>query len=198
MKPAANPAPNPALGPAPSPASTLVRELENYAVEELELQRRLLTALREQEAALFHGDMAAIREGVQRFDAALRGAPQRAARRGELLRRMAQQFRVSPKSLTLTSICARLGPDGVGLARQATELREATQAVSAATRRLGALARLHVRLNGELLAAVLGGEGAGAMPAGALPAQGRGAAANQAAFRSDHPPLHGLLLDAQA
>ena len=35
-------------------------------------------------------------------------------------------------------------------------------------------------------------------PAGALPAQGRGAAANQAAFRSDHPPLHGLLLDAQA
>ena len=151
---------------------TLVAELERYAADELAAQGRLLEALRAQEEALFHGDLAAIRRGVERFDAELAGAPQRAARRAELVRRLAVQFRVAPQTLTLGSICARLGDAGAGLARHASALREASTAVATATRRLAALARLHVRLNGELLESVLerGGDGV----AGASTSSGRG------------------------
>jgi hypothetical protein len=138
-----------------SDPARLAREFEAYAQEELDLQGRLLSALRVQEDALFHGDLPAIRASVQRFDQELCRAPARAARRAELVRRAAAHFRVAPKTLSLASICSRLGADGERLARQAVELRAAAQAVASATRRLSALARMHVRLNGDLLDAVL-------------------------------------------
>jgi hypothetical protein len=140
--------------------SATVHQLEAYVQEELDLQNRLLAALREQESALFHGDLAQIAANVERFDAQLSGAPARAARRHDLLRRLAAQFGVAANTLTLSSICTRLGADGERLARNSASLRAATQDVATVTRRLSALARMHVRLNNDLLGAVLaGGEG---------------------------------------
>jgi len=142
-----------------SSIQALVVQLERYAQEELELQTRTLTALREQEAALFHGDLDAMRANVERVDAQLEGCVARAARRNELLRRFGLHFGVAASTLTLTSICTRLGPDAEKLARIAVPLREATLAVSRATRRLGALARMHARLNDEILKSVLAVQG---------------------------------------
>jgi hypothetical protein len=142
-----------------STTAVLVQQLERYAKEELELQASMLAALREQEGALFHGDVAAMRANVERVDAQLEGCAARSAKRQELLRRFALHFGVAPSTLTLTSICARLGPDGDELARIAVALREATRAVSRTTRRLGALARMHARLNDEILENVLATQG---------------------------------------
>jgi hypothetical protein len=142
-----------------SSLQVLVQQLERYASEELELQSTTLAALREQEAALFHGDLAAMRANVGRVDARLESCAARSAKRQELLRRFALHFRVAPSTLTLASICTRLGADGEELARIAVSLRETTLAVSRATRRLGALARMHARLNEAILKEVLATQG---------------------------------------
>jgi len=137
----------------------LVQQLELYAKEELDLQTSTLAALREQERALFHGDLAAMRANVERVDAQLSGCGSRAARRQELLRRFGRHYGVEPSTLTLTSICTRLGGEGDDLSRIAASLREATLAVARATRRLGALARMHARLNDAILEEVLTSQG---------------------------------------
>ncbi len=137
----------------------LIHQLEAYAQEELDLQSRTLVVLREQEAALFNGDLEAMRRDMQRLDKELVGAASRSGRRSDLLRRLGLEFGVAPKTLTLTSICTRLGRDGERLTRIAGELREATQSVSRATRRLGALGRMHAKLNDEILGTVLADSG---------------------------------------
>ncbi len=137
----------------------LVKQLEIYAKEELELQMQMLSALREQETAMFHGDFAAMRANSERVDTQLSGCVARATRRHELLRRFGLHFGVAPSTLTLTSICTRLGDDGEQLSRIAVPLREIAQAVSRATRRLAALARMHARLNNEILRDVLAIQG---------------------------------------
>ncbi|MEO6708634.1 MAG: hypothetical protein ABI054_12300 [Planctomycetota bacterium] len=142
-----------------SKSDALIRQLELYVQEELDLQKSTLEALREPEAALFHGDLDLMRAHVERVDAQLSGCVVRAARRHELLRRFGLHFGVAPATLTLTSICTRLGRDGESLARIAAPLREATIAVSRTTRRLGALARMHARLNDDILRDVLGIQG---------------------------------------
>lgn len=142
-----------------SSIQALIVQMELYAKAELELQKNTLIALREQEAALLHGDLASIRANVERVDAQLDGCVARSAKRQELLRRFGLHFGVAPGTLTLTSICSRLGRDGAGLARIAEPLREATLSVSRATRRLGALARMHARLNDEILKDVLAIQG---------------------------------------
>ena len=90
----------------------LVHQMEAYAQEELDLQVRTLAMLREQEGALFHGNLDAMRANVERVDAQLSGAVARTARRHELLRRLGLEFGVAPGALTLTSICTRLGAAG--------------------------------------------------------------------------------------
>ena len=142
-----------------SQLQALIGQLERYAQDELELQTRTLAALREQEAALFHGDLDVMRTNVERVDEQLNGCVVRAARRNELLRRFGLHFGVAASTLTLTSICTRLGPEGEKLARIAVPLREAALAVARATRRLGALARMHARLNDEILKSVLAVQG---------------------------------------
>ena len=142
-----------------SALKVLVHQLEAYAQEELDLQTRTLGFLREQEAALFHGDLALMRANVERVDAQLEGCVARSARRNELLRRFGLHFGVAPSTLTLTSICTRLGSPADGLARIAAPLRETALAVTRATRRLGALARMHARLNDEILKEVLAVQG---------------------------------------
>ena len=137
----------------------LVQLLERYAQEELELQTQTMEALREQETALFHGDLNAMRKNAERMDAQLAVCVPRAARRNELLRRFGLHFCVAPSTLTLTSICTRLGQDGERLSQIAAALREATLSVSRATRRLAALARMHARLNDEILRNVLADQG---------------------------------------
>ncbi|HUR26640.1 MAG TPA: flagellar export chaperone FlgN [Planctomycetota bacterium] len=137
----------------------LVEQLERYATEELELQSNTLLALREQETALFHGNLDAMRANVERVDAQLRNCSARSAKRQELLRRFGLHFGVAPSTLTLASICTRLGGEGEELSRIAVSLRETTLAVSRTTRRLGALARMHARLNDEILREVLATQG---------------------------------------
>lgn len=142
-----------------SALKVLVHQLEAYTQEELDLQTRTLGLLREQEAALFHGDLEAMRANVERVDAQLSGVGARTQRRHELLRRLGVQFGVSSATLTLSSICTRLGDEGERLSRIASELRETTQSVSRATRRLSALARMHARLNDEILGTLLEDQG---------------------------------------
>ena len=137
----------------------LVHQLEAYAQEELDLQTRTLAVLREQESALFHGDIEAMRINFEKVDAQLAGCAGRATRRHDLLRKLGLEFGVAPSTLTLSSICTRLGRDGERLARIATDLREATFAVTRTTRRLSALARMHARLNDEILGTVLADRG---------------------------------------
>ena len=137
----------------------LLHQLESYAQEELDLQNRLLAALDAQRAALFSGDLVAMRANVELVDEQVRGSASRAQRRHELLARMAAHFDVAPATLSLGSICARIGPDAERLSRLAGELRVATQAVMHTTRRLAALARMHVRLNDEILDGVLAAKG---------------------------------------
>lgn len=142
-----------------SALKALVHQMEAYAQEELDLQTRTLGVLREQESALFHGDLEAMRSNVDRVDAQLSGVASRTNRRNDLLRRMGVEFGVEASTLTLSSICMRLGKDGERLTRIASELRETTQSVSRATRRLSALARMHARLNDEILGTVLADRG---------------------------------------
>lgn len=140
----------------------LLHQLESYAQEELDLQNRLLAALDAQRATLFSGDLVAMRANVELVDEQVRGSAARAQRRHDLLGRMAAHFDVAPATLSLGSICARLGPEAERLARLASELRVATQAVMHSTRRLAALARMHVRLNDEILDGVLADKGSSA------------------------------------
>lgn len=142
-----------------SDLAALSRQLELYAREELDLQKSTLQVLQEQQHALFHGDLAAMRASQERIDVRLADTAARASRRHDLVRRLAAHFGVDPSALTLLSICARLGEHGKGLATIAGELRETAQAVARATRRLGALARMHARLNDDFLATVLADRG---------------------------------------
>ena len=144
----------------------LVNQLEAYAQEELDLQTRTLALLGEQERALFQGDLQAMRDNVERVDVQLASAPARAGRRGDLLRRLGLEFGVAADTLTLGSICTRLGRDGERLSRIAAELREAAGGVAQKTRRLAALARMHARLNDEILGTVLADRGADAADMG--------------------------------
>lgn len=138
----------------------LLHQLESYVQEELDLQQRLLAALDAQRAALFSGDLKSMRANAELVDEQVRGSGARAQRRNELLSCLGAHFEVAPSTLTLSSICARSGPEGTRLARLAGELRIATQAVMRSTRRLSALARMHVRLNDEILDGVLAAPGA--------------------------------------
>ena len=97
--------------------TSLVQQLEAYVQEELDLQSRTLAALGEQQRALFHGDLDAIRLQVEGAAAHLRGATARTARRRDLVRRLAAHYGVQAGTLTLSSICTRLGPEGERLSR---------------------------------------------------------------------------------
>ena len=138
----------------------LLHQLESYVQEELDLQTRLLATLESQRDALFSGRLESMRANVELVDGQLRGSGARSMRRQELLCAFGSHFGVEPQTLTLTSICARLGDRGARLSRLAAELRTATQDVMRSTRRLSALARMHVRLNDEILDSVLAGRGA--------------------------------------
>ena len=151
----------------------LIHQLEAYAQEELNLQSRLLEALRAQEGSLFSGELESMRTNLQLVDEQLRGSGARAQRRHDLLCRLGAHFGVAQDTLTLTGICLRLGSDGARLSRLAAELRTLAQAVTRSTRRLAALARMHVRLNDDILGAVLAGQGVDAQSL-----QGTGALVN--------------------
>ena len=142
-----------------STLQALVHRLEAYAQEELDLQTRTLAMLREQESALFHGNLAAMQTNMELIDAQLKGAAARTTRRHEILRSLGVEFGVAPSTLSLSSICTRLGRNGERLARIAIDLRAATLCVSRSTRRLSALARMHARLNDEILGTLLADRG---------------------------------------
>jgi hypothetical protein len=137
----------------------LLHQLEAYAQEELDLQNRLIAALDTQRDALFNGHLESMRANVELVDEQLRNTSRRLQRRQHLLTQFGAQFDVAPSTLTLSSICERLGARGERLGRLAAELRVATQTVARTTRRLSALARMHVRLNSELLESVLAQQG---------------------------------------
>ena len=136
----------------------LLRQLEAYVQEEIGAQRRALEFLEDQERAIRDGDAARISNSGSCVEGELRKVPGRSRRRAALLEEFGRLWAVAPKTLTLTSICERVGESSGRLARQTEELRCAVASVARSARRLASAARMHQRLVSEVIENVLAGE----------------------------------------
>ncbi len=132
-----------------------VSQLEAYLLEECSAQQRVEACLRRQEEALLRGTPADVVESVRALETELATAGKRTARRQLVLRRLGAAWRVSGRSLTLSSIVERLGPAGGRVAALRGELRRALASVTKHGRRVAAQARYQHKLIGELVQGVL-------------------------------------------
>jgi hypothetical protein len=150
-------------------AEQLLRSLEGYLQEEIGAHARTLSLLRAQEAAILASDPAAVSAGGNALESETRSVVQRARRRDQLLAELGRHWGVAPGTLTLTSICTRLGPDSARLERQCRELRGIVQQVTRSARRLTTVARRHQRMLGDVIERLVGAGGrAELMGSGAL------------------------------
>jgi len=149
--------------------TTLMRHLEAYVQEEIGAQARLLALLEVQEQAVLASDQEAIVAANRKLDAELGSSAARARRRGLLLEGFGRSWELDPSTLTLSSLCERVGSGAERLQRQRTELRAVTAKVARRARRVGAAARSHQRLTAEIIETVLtGAEGEGLAAGGVL------------------------------
>lgn len=136
-------------------ATTLLRQLESYAQEELGAQIRALELLEAQERALIDGDASRIESATRALERDLQSVPARARRRDDALAQLARLWELAPKTLTLASVAERAGDEGERLRRQRAELRDVLAKVARLTRRNTLRARVHERLNADVLQTVL-------------------------------------------
>ena len=148
--------------------ATLMRHLEAYVQEEIGAQGRTLALIDVQEAAVRSADHQAVAKSTRALEGELRGASERARRRGLLMEGFGRLWGVDPSALTLASLIERVGPDADRLQRQRAELRELSGKVARRARRIGLAARAHQRLANEIIEGLLSAQGADVAGGGAL------------------------------
>jgi chromosome segregation ATPase len=135
---------------------THLRHAEAWAQAELGAQKRLLALLGEQERATLENDTTALQESTEQLDRELAGEPARARLRRQLAEGLGAEWGVDARALTIRSIAERAGDAGERLRALRDELREVAGEVSAAGRRLAALARLHRGVYADLIGVLAG------------------------------------------
>lgn len=138
-----------------STASSGARALEAWVREECAAQQRLAALLEEELDALVRGRPARIGEGAARLEREAAHAAVRAARRDRIVRTLAAEWNVAPRTLTLGSAAERLGAEGATLRGLRAELRGAVARVARLARRMTAQARYQERLFGEWIETLL-------------------------------------------
>ena len=131
-----------------------ITQLQAWAKDELEAQRRILAVLEAQEDAIRRGETAEVRSCGEDLERELPGGATRERQRSEVLSELARAFGVPAHALTLSSIAERAeaaGEDVTGLRRLRDELRDCVAAVVKTGRRIAALARYHQDVLGDLL-----------------------------------------------
>ena len=146
--------------------SGLMRRLEAYVQEEIGAQRRLLEILEAQEHSIRSGDAAAIAQRGRKIEQVLSTRAERARQRNALMELFGRLWDVAPSTLTLSSICERMGEESALLLRQKEDLRNVVAAVTRSSRRLASAARLYRRLIAEVIETVLAGEDEACVSAG--------------------------------
>jgi len=137
----------------------LVPRTEAWVQEELGAQRRLLENLRLQQAALEGSDLASLDEAVRAGRDLTRRSTERDRRRKMLLKDFQRLWGVSAQSMTLGSICARLGGSGRRLKRMRDELRDVLRDIARTSQRVRTLARYHQGVIHEVVETVVEQEG---------------------------------------
>ncbi|MCE9593700.1 MAG: flagellar export chaperone FlgN [Planctomycetes bacterium] len=142
---------------------TQLRRLEAHLQEELAAQERTLELLAAEEAALLGRDPALVQERTTELERELQTGVDRSRRRTEIVVALGELWNVPPAALTLSSIARRAGPEGERVLRMRTELRERTAQAVKRARRVGLLARTHQRFFSDVLQALFGESGVGAV-----------------------------------
>ena len=132
-----------------------VQQLEAYLQEECSAQQRVEACLARQAEILLRGSPTDVVASARELEAELATAGKRSARRQLILRRLGAAWRVSGRSLTVSSIAERLGPAGARVALLRAELRQTLARVMRQGRRVAAQARYQHKLIGELVQGVL-------------------------------------------
>lgn len=141
------------------PLDGLVPRTEAWVQEELGAQRALLANLRLQQTALEGADLEALEAHVVAGRDLVRTGPERDRRRRMLLKDFERVWGVSVKSMTLGSICARLGGSGRRLKRLRDELRDVLRDIARTGQRVRTLARYHQGVILEVVETVVEQEG---------------------------------------
>jgi len=131
-----------------------VFQLQAWAKDELEAQRRLLGLLQRQEAAVRAGCTADVRQSGEELERELPGGATRERVRTQVIAELARGFGVPAQTLTLSSIVERgqaSGEDVTGLRRLRDELRTCAAAVVKTGRRIASLARYHQEVLSDLM-----------------------------------------------
>jgi hypothetical protein len=137
----------------------LVPRIEALVQEELAAQRNILANLELQESALTSVNIEALESAlVASRDLAAAAGPREAQRR-MILKDFERLWGVSAKSLTLSSIAARLGGSGRRLKRMRAELAEELRRVAQVATRVRTFARYHQGVIRETVERVVEQEG---------------------------------------
>jgi hypothetical protein len=129
-------------------------QLQAWAKDELEAQRRMLAVLQAQEDAIRRGQTAEVKSSGEELERELPGGATRERQRSQVIAELARAFGVPAHVLTLSSIAERAEAareDVTGLRRLRDELRDCVAAVVRTGRRIAALARYHQEVLGDLL-----------------------------------------------
>ncbi len=137
----------------------LVPRIEAILQEELGAQRRILANLQAQERALLSADVAGLEAALAETRDVIREAGPREARRRMLLKDFERLWGVSAKSLTISSIAARLGGSGRRLKRMRAELLEELREVGRTAARVRTYARYQQGVIRETVERVVEQEG---------------------------------------
>jgi len=150
------------------PIDALVPRIEAVVQEELAAQRRILENLLEQEKALLSADVAGLEKALAETRNVIREAGPRESRRRMLLKDFEHLWGVSAKSLTLSSIAARLGGSGRRLKRMRAELADELREVARTAARVRTYARYQQGVIRETVERVVEQEGGVGSQSGTL------------------------------
>ncbi len=146
----------------------LIPRTEAWVQEELAAQRALLTNLRLQQDALEGSNLGGLEEAIRAGRELARRAPERDRRRRMLLKDFQRLWGISAQSMTLGSICARLGGSGRRLKRMRDELKETVRELARVGQRVKTLARYHQGVIHEVVETVVEQEGGSTERGGTL------------------------------
>ncbi len=135
-----------------------LRQLEAWLQKELGARHALLDVLAAQGQALLEGDIDRVEACTLAVQEAAAAACSRGLRRGPLMDALAESFGVACGSLTVGSVCERLGPEAERTAKLRAELLDIARAEIEQVKRNAALARSQGQATTEILKIVLGSD----------------------------------------
>lgn len=135
-----------------------LRQLEAWLQEELGARHALADMLEAQGQALLEGDIDRVEACTFAVQESAQAAASRGLRRSALMDALAESFGVASGSLTVGSICERLGQEAERAGKLRAELLEMTRAELEQVKRNAALARAQGQATTEILKIVLGSD----------------------------------------